>query len=384
MKSIVRLMCGVMVAGVAMLAGCNKGTPPETPDETENKVVISKSTLELRVGKTETLSATVLPIEANQAVTWDSSSDAIATVDDAGLVTAIAEGTATITVKAVYGDYTDECTVTVVDDRVTGVKLNKSTLSLKEGSSETLIAIIEPEDASNRDVEWKSDDPTVATVDLNGNVVGVAPGETKITVTTVDGNFPAECTVTVTELPDHAIFGKVKFVSPTTWVFGDQEWSDAVTASKCRKSAYLGEQSSTKLVDCKQFTGHDVLFSWPAVDQYKDVLCPDGWRVPTKTDFETLDKVVNNVPESVARRGDQASALRMIDEWGGRVGGFCTYLGESVGMDAWGHYWTQTGFDGEPGYAYIFTYAIDEYNINTQFTRNQHCGLAVRCVREVE
>jgi uncharacterized protein (TIGR02145 family) len=383
MKTIKILMCGVMVAGAAMLASCDKGTPPETPDE--GRVVIGRSTLELMVGKTATLTSEVLPEGVDQTVTWSSDDNDIATVSAAGLVTAVSDGETTITVTAVHGGYTDKCRVTVLPDMsVKGVTLNKNTLSLVEGRSERLIAILAPEGTPDSEVEWKSDDPTVATVGIDGKVIAVAPGQTTITVTTANGLFDDDCDVTVTEIPDHAIFGKVKFVTPTTWVFGDQEWSDAVTASKCRKSAYLGEQSSTKLVDCKQFADNDVLFSWPAVDQYKDVLCPDGWRVPTKTDFETLDIVLNNVPTSTARRGDQESALRMIDEWGGRVGGFCTYIGESVGQNAWGQYWTQTAFAGEPGYAYILTYAIDEYNINTQFSRNQHCGLPVRCVREVE
>ncbi len=80
---------------------------------------------------------------------------------------------------------------------VTGVTLNKNSLSLKTGESETLVATIDPNSATNKNVSWKSDDSTVATVDDNGKVVAVKEGTTTITVTTKDGGFKATCTVSV-------------------------------------------------------------------------------------------------------------------------------------------------------------------------------------------
>lgn len=80
---------------------------------------------------------------------------------------------------------------------VTGVQLNKNTLSLKTSESETLVATVDPNNASNGKVTWKSDDETIATVDSNGKVVAVKEGTTTITVTTEDGGFEATCTVSV-------------------------------------------------------------------------------------------------------------------------------------------------------------------------------------------
>lgn len=80
---------------------------------------------------------------------------------------------------------------------VTGVTLNKNSLSLKTGESETLVATIDPNSATNKNVSWKSDDSTVATVDDNGKVVAVKEGTTTITVTTEDGGFKATCAVSV-------------------------------------------------------------------------------------------------------------------------------------------------------------------------------------------
>lgn len=67
----------------------------------------------MNVSDTETLTATVAPTDATvQTVTWSSSDDNVATVED-GLVTAIGAGTATITVTTVDGGFTDTCEVTV-------------------------------------------------------------------------------------------------------------------------------------------------------------------------------------------------------------------------------------------------------------------------------
>jgi hypothetical protein len=79
---------------------------------------------------------------------------------------------------------------------VTGVSLNKTAISLTVGGSETLQATIEPATATNQNITWSSDKPEIATVD-NGVVTAVTPGTAKITVTTVDGNKTATCTVTV-------------------------------------------------------------------------------------------------------------------------------------------------------------------------------------------
>lgn len=80
---------------------------------------------------------------------------------------------------------------------VTGVTIQE-TLPLGVDSTFTLVATIAPEDATNKSVTWASDDETVATVDANGVVTGVAEGTAHITVTTVDGEFTDVCAVTVT------------------------------------------------------------------------------------------------------------------------------------------------------------------------------------------
>lgn len=84
---------------------------------------------------------------------------------------------------------------------VTGVTLDKTGMVLETGSSERLTATVAPADATNKSVTWSSSEPTVATVDTNGNVNAVSAGTAIITVTTEDGNKTATCAVTVTAAP---------------------------------------------------------------------------------------------------------------------------------------------------------------------------------------
>ena len=83
---------------------------------------------------------------------------------------------------------------------VTGISLNQGTLALITGQTGTLTAAIAPEDAANQNVTWSSNNGSVATVS-NGTVTAVAPGTATITVTTEDGGFTANCTVSVSAIP---------------------------------------------------------------------------------------------------------------------------------------------------------------------------------------
>lgn len=172
-------------------------------------VSLDKTTLNLNVGENSTLVATVLPANAdNKAVTWSSSNTAIATVDASGKVTAVAAGSAVITVTTTDGGKTATCTVTVTNPAVPvqSVSLNKTELSLNVGESATLTATVLPENADNKAVTWSSSDAAVATVDSNGKVSAVAAGSAVITVKTTDGEKTATCTVTVIadKDPNHA------------------------------------------------------------------------------------------------------------------------------------------------------------------------------------
>ena len=159
-------------------------------------VSLDKASLALFVGNSATLDATVNVAEGDDdTVTWTSSAPLVATVEN-GVVKAIAPGTATITAEA--AGTTATCTVTVSKRpvAVSGIKLDKSRVTLKQGAKIALTATVEPADATNKSVTWTTSDEAVAKVNEEGVVTAVAEGTATITATA--GEYSAKCRVTVT------------------------------------------------------------------------------------------------------------------------------------------------------------------------------------------
>ena len=166
-------------------------------------VTLNEDSHELTVGNTDPLTATVAPANAtNKSVTWRSSDPTKASVDASGLVTAVAEGSATITVTTVDGGYTDTDAITVKPNdpvvvRATGVSLNEDSHTLTVGNTDPLTATVSPADATDKSVTWLSSDPTKASVSASGLVTALAVGSATITVTTVDGGYTDTDAITI-------------------------------------------------------------------------------------------------------------------------------------------------------------------------------------------
>ena len=170
-------------------------------------VSLDKTTLELTEGESQTLKATVAPENAtDKSVTWSSSATNIATVDANGKVTAVAAGTATITVKTNDGGKTATCALTVNAIPLESLAVNPSKLEIKEGEDKQLEVVFTPANFGNKSVQWASDNVYVASVDKNGLVHAVKPGNCKIYVESqADKTKQAYCEVTVT--PDPTLKG---------------------------------------------------------------------------------------------------------------------------------------------------------------------------------
>ena len=160
-------------------------------------VTIDPSSIILNIDASITLTATVTPENAaDKSVTWSSSNESVATVEQNGKISAVGVGEATITAKA--GDKTATCkvTVTAAAVAVTSVALDNTTLALTVGDAAVqLTATVAPDNATDKTVTWSSDKTSVATVDATGKVTAVAAGTATITATA--GDKTATCTVTV-------------------------------------------------------------------------------------------------------------------------------------------------------------------------------------------
>lgn len=163
-------------------------------------VTVTPAELLMTAGEQKSLTVTVLPEDADdKTVYWFSDSPEIVSVNQNGGITALSEGTATVSATSQDGGLTGYCRVTVMAAPVfvSGVTLNKQSLSLYPDESYRLIASISPENADNKAVVWGSSDPHVARVDQSGVVTGKTAGSAVIIVRTVDGGFTASCNVTV-------------------------------------------------------------------------------------------------------------------------------------------------------------------------------------------
>ncbi|MBE6069870.1 MAG: hypothetical protein E7211_19580, partial [Clostridium lundense] len=174
-------------------------------------VSLSPARMTLRVGDAPvTLDATVLPDNAAAPeLAWTSSSPSVATVDQAGVVTPVAAGEATITAKT-SNDVSGVCYVTVENVPVERITLTPSALSFrfndKAHGEQTISAAATPANATDKTVSWSSSNTSVATVDANGKVTMVAPGTASI-IARSNGtpSVTAECDVTVTATPVETI-----------------------------------------------------------------------------------------------------------------------------------------------------------------------------------
>lgn len=190
----------------------NDGGFKATCDVTVNKkviavtsVVLGNTELTLVEGEEEKLAVAVTPENAtDKSVVWESGNESVATVSQEGLVTAVGEGKATITVKTNDGGFSASCEVTVKKKviAVTGVKLSAASMTLREGDRGKLTVTVEPANATNKNVKWWTSDLDIVSVGSTlggstGYVEARKAGTATVTVKTEDGEFSASCEITV-------------------------------------------------------------------------------------------------------------------------------------------------------------------------------------------
>lgn len=164
-------------------------------------IMLQETTISLNIGGTTTLVPTILPDDAtDKTVIWNSSNEAIATVEN-GVVTAISEGDAIVTVTSFDGNHSAQCEVLVRQEiiPVENIEINQSALELNIGDSPIQLQVtVLPEDATDKTVVWASSDPSIITVSDEGLVTVVGVGMSNITASS--GDIVSEpCVVTVSE-----------------------------------------------------------------------------------------------------------------------------------------------------------------------------------------
>jgi uncharacterized protein YjdB len=182
-------------------------TTLEIPAVPVESITVTPDEIYPTVGATYSIVYTVLPADAtNPAVTFSSSDEDVATVDENGTVTAVAAGTATITIAATDGSgVTGTLTVNVMNIDVEEITAQDITM-ITSGTA-TINYQVLPEQATDKSVTFTSANTAIATVDENGVVTGVAVGETTITIASVQNpDVTTDITVTVISDPNAVLF----------------------------------------------------------------------------------------------------------------------------------------------------------------------------------
>lgn len=164
------------------------------------EITLDKAEAEISIGEQLQLTVTFEPVDAtNKNVTWTSSDEEVAVIDEYGQVTALSPGVADITATTEDGEHSATCTVSVEKVLVDNILLDKNNLELWVGRTVSLSATVLPENATDKNVAWTSSNEEAVTVDENGVVTAVGKGTATVTVSSEDGQNSASCNVAVKE-----------------------------------------------------------------------------------------------------------------------------------------------------------------------------------------
>ena len=200
-----------------------------------------------------------------------------------------------LSVRPVYGDSAEVS--------VTGVSLNKASMSMTVGDTQTLTATVTPSNATNKSVTWSSNNTSVATVSSSGVVTAKAAGSTTITVTTNDGGKKATCSVTVIQsnshewvdlgLPSGLKWATCNVGASTPEGYGDYfAWGETEPKSDYSWKTYKWcNGSSTSLTKYNTRTGYGMVDNKIQLDPDDDaarVNWGGKWRMPTDSEWTEL------------------------------------------------------------------------------------------------
>ncbi len=286
------------------------------------------------------------------------------------------------------------------------VALNYATTTRTKNTTFTLRAVVLPASTANKDVTWESSDTSVATVDAATGVVTTfdKSGTSTITATTAEGGKTADCVLTVERTCNANVpgwgeggLGEVSFKTDKTWTVAGKEWSDAVITSKCNTKTTFAVGANGDIgnynAECRSNPGYGDFFTWCAVIRYQDVLCPDGWRVPSKEEFVELDIALGGTGMHRQTTIEDLNATYLSPEvWGGKFNGGCglDMSGEPIifSQGKVGTYWAATEYSLGNGYVTYFSDANEEWGDPAlvepdSFMNFMDGGQGLRCIKTI-
>jgi len=277
-------------------------------------------------------------------------------------------------------------TMSCQDKNVTGVTLDKDTLTLTVGETETLIATVLPNDATNQAVTWASSNQTVATV-LNGKVTAVKAGTATITVTTAEGGFTATCAVTVIPKPDEPDPDEWIMIDGIKWATRNVDAPGTFAAKPENAGMFYqwsrktGWSSTDPLVNHEDGTTWNNIYPNDAAWGAANDPCPSGWRVPTHEEQQSL--VNSGYSEMTTLNGVTG---RYFGNGNNKV--FFPAAGFRLGMTGnltsagnYGAYWSSTRVNEASAYSLNYN-NMGAGTSDPEFSPGTITGYSVRCVKQ--
>ena len=335
------------------------------------------------------LTAIITPADAtNQNVTWSSSDEDIAEVNADGVVTAVSEGRATITVTTIEGNFraTAAVIVTLTPISVESITITgcNAITSLAVDSTRLLTAVIIPAYATNTLVTWSSSDPDIATVDDYGLVTAHAIGTATITVTTVDGGKTAECEIRVEpchiENPAGVLINGVRWATRNVDAPGTFADNPEDSGMFYQWNTPTGWSTTNPLR--RWYDNEWVAHGWGNVSEegttwtLENDPCPPGWRLPLQAQLENL----HNQPSSWTQRNGVNGRVFGIapNQLFLPAVGSRNATGVLNNAGHWGHYWSRQG-GSTAAWAWILHFRSGVTNVDTG---SRNAGFSVRCVAD--
>jgi len=264
----------------------------------------------------------------------------------------------------------------------TSVTLNQTRHALTIGDSLILQATVLPENATNQTVVWSSDNDAIAWVE-DGVVRAIEAGVAIILVAIEEHDNIRDTSMIEVVVGWETALGQASFATSDTFeIYNDdiaQVWSDVVQIDSCRhKTTFSGwTLADGYRVDCRSNPGRKgTLFSWQAVYDLREELCPYPWRVPTREDFRDLDLAMGGT--GGFRTSTAFVNANFVNHWGGQFRGGCNATGQLFNQDSWAYYWSQSEDGADGGFLLRFS---STGIINPQHWGSKFNGFPLRCVR---
>jgi len=289
-------------------------------------------------------------------------------------------------VRPVYGEFI----------HATGVSVYPESANVNVGETLHLTATISPADAFEKGLIWSSSDESVATVNTDGLITGIAAGTAVIILKTVDGGFTASCAVTVVAVPEAVDLGlSVKWASFNVGASAPEEYGEYFAWGETEpKEEYSWSTYKWCNGDYNQFTKYCNLpsYGYNGFTDDKTVLDPEDdaatvnwgakWRMPTKAEQDELRSECTwtwTTLNGVYGRKVTSNKEGHMDKWiflpaaGDRIG---TSLD---GAGSYSYYWSSSLYTFYPYLAYLVFF--NSVNVNC-YTTNRFYGQSVRPVSE--